>query len=115
MSSAVRLLDNQGFNVPPGVAGYTPKVGGGQKVTDAATGGDHSDITVTAGKTYVVMADSTAGGQWLLGVATVLTATNVMWMVPVGGVLCLHVPLGYTAIHYECLASGGSLYLVELE
>ncbi len=114
MSSAVRLLDDGGFVVPPGIAGYTPKLASGQKVTDAATGGDHSDITVTAGKTYVVHADATAGGSWLLGVADVTTAVNALWFVPAGGILSLHVPLGYTALHYECLASGGSLHIVEL-
>ncbi len=108
------LTDNGGFNVPPGVAGYTPKAAGGAKLTDAATGGDHT-VAVTPGKTYVAMADSTAGGQWLLGVADSTTTANVMWMVPVGGVLSLHIPVGITSLHYNALANGASLYIVELE
>jgi hypothetical protein len=112
MSSAVRLIDNAGFNVPPGVPGYTPKAGTGIKLTDAATGGNHTQA-LTAGKTYVAMADSTAGGQWLLGVADSTTAANVIWMIPVGGVLCFHMPSA--TLHYNALANGASLYLVEID
>ncbi len=114
MSSAVRLLDNSGFNIPPGVAGYTPKVGGGITLTDAAVGGDHTQA-LTAGKTYVAHADATAGGSWLLGVADSTTAANVIWMVPVGGVLAFHMPTGYTTLHYNALANGAKLYITELE
>jgi len=114
MSSAVRLLDNQGFNVPPGALGYTPKAGTGQKVTDAAIGGDHT-LDLTAGKTYIAMADSTAGGQWLMGIANSTTAANVIWFIPVGQTLVFHMPIGYATLHYNALANGASLYLAEIE
>jgi hypothetical protein len=114
MSTAVRLLDNQGFNVPPGIVGYTPVLASGQKVTDAATGGDH-ELALTAGKTYIAMADTTAGGQWLLGIATTATAANVIWFIPVGGVLCFHMPVDYATLHYQALANGSSLYITEVD
>ena len=114
MSSSIILSDNGGFGAPPGIAGYTPKAASGITLTDSATGGDHTQA-LTAGKTYVAMADSTAGGQWLLGIAAVTTAANALWLIPVGGVLSFHLPVGSSTLPYECLASGGSLYIVELE
>jgi hypothetical protein len=113
MISATRLLDNAGFNVPPGVAGFTPAIGKGITLTDAATGGDHTQV-LAAGKTYVAMADQTAGGQWLLGVADSTAAANVIWFVPQGGTLCFHMPAGYTTLHYNALANGAKLYITEL-
>ena len=114
MVGSVRLADNSGFKAPPGVPTWTPMLASGASVTDAATGGDHT-VTLVSGATYVVMADATAGGNWLLGLATVATAANIAWFVPVSSTLCFHMPAGYTVLHYECLASGGTLYFSRLE
>lgn len=114
MSSAVRLLDNQGFNVPPGVAGYTPVLASGITLTDAAVGGNHTQA-LTAGKMYIAMADSTAGGQWLMGIADSTTAANVIWLIPQGGILCFHMPIGYATLHYNALANGAKLYIAEVQ
>lgn len=114
MSTAARLIDNGGFTIPPGALGYTPVLASGITLTDATTGGNHTQA-LTAGKTYIAMADATAGGNWLLGVADVTTAANAVWFVPVSGVLVFHMPAGYATLNYECLASGGKLYLARLE
>jgi acyl CoA:acetate/3-ketoacid CoA transferase beta subunit len=111
MSSAVRLLDNQGFVVPPGVIGYTPIHGTGGVATDAATGGDET-LTVTAGATYLIQA--TATGVCIFGLATILTAANVAWMVPAGQQITITIPIGYTTLHWESLTSGGGFYYTQL-
>ncbi|MEN6534493.1 MAG: hypothetical protein ABFD89_12570 [Bryobacteraceae bacterium] len=112
MASAVRLLDNQGFNVPPGALGYTPVHGTGGVETDAATGGDHA-LTVTAGKTYMILATATAA--CIFGLATVATAANVAWMVPAGQAIVIAIPPGYSSLHYMALANGGGFYYTELD
>jgi len=114
MATATRLIDNGGFTVPPGALGYTPVLASGIKLTDAATGGDHTQA-LTTGATYVAMADPTAGGDWIMGVADVTTAANAVWYVPVNGILVFHMPVGYTTLHYEALASGASLYIARLQ
>jgi hypothetical protein len=114
MASAVRLLDNNGVNIPPGVIGYTPVLGTGQKVTDAAVGGNH-ELALTAGKTYILSSDITANGGWLLGLATTATAANVIWYIPPNGQLVIHMPAGYATLHYQALADGASLYVAEVK
>jgi hypothetical protein len=113
MNHDVYLSDNVGNRVPPGVASGAPKLASGQTITDATTGGDHYDVTLTPGKTYKIMADATGG--WLFGVAAVTSAANVLWFCPPSGVMCFTMPLGYTALHYECLVNSGNCYLVEMD
>jgi hypothetical protein len=112
--AAVMLRDACGVTIPPGIPGYSPVLASGIKLTDAATGGDHTQ-TLTDTDVYVVMADTTAGGAWLLGVADVTTAANALWFVPVGGMLAFRMPQGYTTLHYEALANGASLYIAKLD
>ena len=108
------LRDAVGNTVPPGVAGGHPVLASGIKLTDAtADGGDHTQA-LTAGATYKIMADSTAGGQWLFGIATTATAANVVWFCPVGGVLALTMPAGYATLHYQALANGASCYIAKM-
>lgn len=112
MSSSVTLSDGK-ITVVPGALGYAPELASGITLTDATTGGNHTQ-TLTAGATYVAMADATAGGNWLLGVADVTTAANAIWFVPVSSALCFHMPVGQATLNYECLANGGKLYLVKV-
>jgi len=110
--SSVRLSDNGGFTVPPGVAGFTPKAASGVTLTDAATGGDHT-TTLTAGKTYVVMTNATGG--MIFGIAAVTTAANIIWFLPPNSIMSFHMPVGYTTLHYAGLVNDSTCYLVELE
>ena len=110
---AIMLRDAYGNTVPPGVQGGTPVLASGITLTDAAAGADHTE-TLVAGATYKIMADTTAGGQWLFGIATTATAANIIWFCPLGGVIALTMPAGYTALHYQCLASGGKCYIAKM-
>lgn len=111
--SAVMLRDAVGNTVPPGVAGGHPVLASGIKLTDAATGGDHTQA-LDAGATYKIMADTTSGGQWLFGIATTATAANVVWFCPVGGVIAITMPADYATLHYQALANGASCYIAKM-
>jgi len=111
MSSAVRLLNNNGENAPVGALDAAPVFSQtAQTATDAATGGDHT-FTVAAGTAYVVVCTQ----AFVFGLADVTTAANVRWVCPAGGASVIRVPLGYTTLHYQTLVNGGIVYLVELK
>lgn len=113
MPGSVSFSDNAGYTVPPGALGYTPKAASGITITDASiTSGDHTQA-LTAGKTYLIMATTTGG--FVMGIATAATAANIIWLVPAGGVLCFHMPLGYATLHFVGLVNDATGYIVELE
>lgn len=110
MTNAVYLLNNRGQNAPPGALDAAPVLSQtAQTATDATTGGDHT-LTVTAGKAYLVAATQ----LFVFGVADVTTAGNVRWVCPANGAAVIHMPLGYTALHYQSLTNAGIVYLIEL-
>lgn len=111
MPNVVGLSDNAGFRAPVGIPTFTPVHGTGGTETDAATGGDHS-LTVTAGATYVIMA--TATGAFLFGLATTATAANVAWFCEAGRSICITIPLGYTALHYQGLVNDSTFYYTKI-
>lgn len=115
MSSEVYLSDNAGNRVPPGVASGDPVLASGIKITDTTAGdGDHTEIIV-AGATYQIMVDNTSGGAFLFGIATTATEENVIWFMPPESVRVITIPAGYTSLHYQSLASGGTAYLVKMK
>ena len=108
------LCDNAGNRVPPGVSSGDPVKASGIKISDAATGADHTE-TVEEGKTYKIMTDATSGGAFLFGILTTATAANVIWFMPESSVLVIKIPSGVTSLHYQALANGASAYLVKLK
>ena len=114
MQGEVYLSDNAGNRVPPGVASGDPVLASGIKITDDTAGADHT-VTVVAGATYQIMVDNTTGGAFLFGIATTDTAANVIWFMPPESVRVITIPTGYTSLHYQSLASGGSAYLVKMK
>ena len=114
MSSEVYLSDNAGNRVPPGVASGDPVPGSGITITDAASGANHT-VTVEAGATYQIMVDDTTDGAFLFGIATTATAANILWFMPPLTVRVITIPAGFTSLHYQSLASGGSAYLVKMK
>jgi len=90
-----------------------PVAGSGQTLTDAATGGDHA-VTVVPGATYALTTNDTAANTFLLGVATILTAANILWVCPPSHTIIIRVPSDVTALHYESLVNGGVAYLRRL-
>lgn len=114
MQGDVFLSDNEGNRVPPGVASGAPVLASGIKITDGATGANHTQA-VDAGATYQIMTDATSGGAFLFGIADTDTAANVIWFMPESSVRVITIPSGYTSLHYQSLASGGSAYLVKMK
>jgi len=119
--SIAYVSDNGGVLVPPHPNASNPKAATGQTLTDAATGGDET-ATVTPGALYAFTArpGPVAGGTltdttFVFGLATILTAKNVIWICAPGETILIQVPAGYTSLHYESLGSGGSGYLRELK
>lgn len=112
MSTAARLLNNNGENAPPGALDAAPVISQtAQTATDAAIGGDH-ELTLAAGKAYLVMTTTT--GAFIFGLAAVTTAANIRWMCPAGWAVVIRMPIGYTTLHYASLVNGGTIYVVEL-
>ena len=91
----------------------TPVAGSGQTLTDAATGGDHT-VDVVAGATYALTPHDTAVSTFVLGLATILTEANILWVCPPSHTIIIRVPDGYTTLHYESLVNGGVAYLRRL-
>jgi len=108
------LSDNGGNRVPPGVASGDPVLASGIKITDAAAGANHTE-TVEAGATYQVMTGGTTDGAFLFGIATTAVEANVIWFMPESTVRTITIPAGYTSLHYQSLASGGSAYLAKMK
>jgi hypothetical protein len=90
-----------------------PVAGSGQTLTDAGTGGDH-EATVVPGATYALTTNDTAVNTFVLGVATILTAANILWVVPPASTGIIRVPDDVTTLHYESLVNGGVAYLRRL-
>jgi len=110
MSTATRLLNNNGENAPVGALDAAPVLSQtAQTLTDTSTGGDHT-MTVEAGHAYIVVCTQVS----VFGLAAVTTAGNVRWVCPAGGASVIRVPLGYTTLHMESLVDGGIIYLLEV-
>jgi hypothetical protein len=110
MSTAARLLNNEGFNSPPGALDAAPVISQtAQTLTDAVTGGDHT-MTLEAGHAYVVVCTQAS----VFGLADITTADNVRWVCPAGGASVIRMPIGYTTLHLQSLVNGGIIYLVEI-
>lgn len=92
----------------------TPVAGSGVTLTDAATGGDHSQ-TVVPGATYAVtVSPAVAGGHFHFGLASILTAANILWACCTGETILIRIPDNVTALHYQSLANGGTAWLRRL-
>jgi hypothetical protein len=108
MTGHVKLSDNSGNMVPPGCAAPDPILASGQTLTDAATGADH-EATVVAGAMYAFTC-LIAGGM-VFGLATTMTAANIVWACGFNETIIIKIPEGYTTLHYQSPTSGGSGYL----
>lgn len=90
-----------------------PVAGSGVTLTDAATGGDET-TTVTPGATYALTTNDTAVNTFVLGIATILTAANILWVCPPASTIIIRVPDDAATLHYESLVNGGVAYLRRL-
>lgn len=112
MSTAARILNNAGHNAPPGALDAAPVLSQtAQTATDSTTGGDH-ELTLAAGKAYLVMTTGTGG--FIFGLAATTTAGNIRWMCPANWAVVIRMPIGYTTLHYQGLVNGSTFYIVEL-
>jgi len=109
----VKLASNGGQNAVPGAVSADPVHATGQTATDAAAdGGDHT-LTVTGGKSYLIMATDT--GNILLGILTTATAANIAWMCPKSKAIVVNMPEGENTLHYQSDTNGGTFYLTEIK
>ena len=95
--SEIYLSDNSGNRVPPGVVAADPVASSGITLSDAVIGSDITQ-TVEAGARYALT--SVAYG-FVLGVATVETAANIIWVCPLNETIIIQIPVGVTALHYQ--------------
>ena len=87
--------------------------GSGATLTDAATGGDHTQA-VEPGATYAFTCGIVANSTFVFGIADITSAGNVLWAAPPQTTCLIRVPAGVTVLHYESLANGGIGYLRRL-
>ena len=109
--NVVRLVSNGGHTAAPGAVSVDPVLATGQKLADAVIGANHT-ATVVAGKSYAVTADAT--GAMLLGLADSTVAANVMWVVSPNQTVIIHIPIGYTSLHYSATVNTTTIYLREI-
>jgi hypothetical protein len=107
----VYLSDNIGNRVPPGCVSGAPVAATGQTLTATTAGTDYT-ATVKAGKTYQVIATV---GNLLMGIASVATAANIIWFVPLDHARVFTMPAGYTTLYFTGSANSTVAYLVEMD
>jgi len=108
------LSDNVGRRVPPHVHACAPVAASGVTLTDAATGGDHTQ-TVVGGATYAFTCLPNIADQgtemddtFVFGLADATAEANQIWICPPYQTIIIQVPVGTTSLHYQSLANGGS-------
>lgn len=99
--------DQLGNKVPHGVISGDPVAASGQTLDQTSS----TAITVVAGATYLV----TPGvGYVCLGLATVATAANILWIANVGQTIAIKIPVGTTTLYYICVGSSPKAFLRKL-
>ena len=91
-----------------------PVLDSGVTLTDAATGGDETQAGLVPGATYAFTCGPAANSTFIFGVATILTASNILWAATPNETIIIRIPAGVTTLHYESLANGGIGYLRRL-
>ncbi len=104
--------DNSGNRVPPGVNCGDPVLASGITITDGTVGADHEQA-ILAETTYQISA--TEVGGFILGVATLATAANILWHVPRSGRLVFTIPRGYTSLFYQGLTNSAVGYITKMK
>ncbi len=104
--------DNKGNRVPPGVNCGDPVLASGIKITDGTIGADHTQ-TLVAGIMYQISA--TEVGGFIMGIATVATAANILFHVPRNGRLVFRMPVDYTTLYYQGLTNSAVGYITRMD
>ena len=89
--------DNSGNRTGPHPDISDPVLGTGQSVVAGSKNTDGT-ITVIAGKTYAI---TSLIGSHIFGIATLVTATNIVWAVGAGRTIVIRIPFGYTTFYYQ--------------
>ncbi len=110
MNQEVYLSDNAGHRVAPAGA-PDPVAGSGQTLTNG-TKDTNTTATVVAGEKYALTAQTVGG--FYLGVATVATATNIIWACPLGETIIIVIPNGITTLNYATDTNSAIGYLRKL-
>lgn len=97
MGSHVYLSDNSGNVVSPGAVCVDPIAGSGITLSDAVIGADISQA-VEAGARYAI---TSAAYGFVLGVADVTDAANIIWVCSLYQTIIIQIPVGVTTLHYQ--------------
>ncbi len=103
--------DNAGHRVPPHPQLADPIVESGQTLTNGTADSDDT-VVVVAGGTYAITALTTGG--FYFGVATVETASNIIWVCPLRSTTVIKIPKGITSLHFATDTINGEAYLRKL-
>ena len=101
--------DNVGNRVPPHPDMSAPLLASGQ--TLAPNKETNTEATVVAGACYAITA---LVGWFVFGIATTGTAANIIWACPHGKTIVIHIPRGYTSLHYQSGSDNRTAYLRRL-
>lgn len=112
MSNEIFLSDNEGNRVTPGVSSGDPVLASGIKITDGTIGADHTQLLV-AGVMYQISA--TEVGGFIMGIATVVTAANILWHVPRNGRLMFKMPTDYATLYFQGLTNSAVGYITRMK
>lgn len=101
--------DNAGNRMPPDPNMSAPILGSGQ--TLAPNKETNTEATVVAGAIYAITAIE---GEFIFGIATVVTTANIIWICPQGKTIVIKIPVGYTSLHYLSDSDNRTAYLRRL-
>lgn len=102
--------DNSGNRTGPHPDISDPVLGTGQSVVAGSKDTDGT-ITVVAGKSYAI---TSLIGSHIFGIATLATATNIVWAASEGKTIVIRVPFGYTTLYYQTPSNSRRFILREL-
>ena len=107
-------MDNIGFRCAPCPEQAQPKITQAAQALTQGTAGTDTIVTVTAGRRYLFVAQKTGG--FVFGLATVATGSeaNIRWVCPVGVLIEIQIPEGYTILHYTTDTNSAIGKLIEL-
>lgn len=101
--------DNAGNRMSPHPDMSAPILASGQ--TLAPNKNVNTEATVVTGAVYAITAIE---GWFVLGIATVTTAANIIWACPQGKTIVIKIPIGYTSLHHLSDSDNRTAYLRRL-
>jgi len=109
--SEIYLSDNSGNRCSPHPDISDPVLDTGKSVVAGSKDTDGTVTGLTAGKMYAI---TSLIGSHIFGIATLATATNIIWACGEGHTIQIRLPIGYTTLYYQTPDSSRRFILREL-